>query len=178
MDPDGVYEAQGEHDHQDECATVADERKWQSSDGHEGDGHSDVLIYMEKDLRGKTHGDEETELVSGMIGGKKTAQEEKAEYAEQKAGADEAPLFANGGENVIRVNRSAREKALLDLRVGSFESFPYEAAGTNGDHGLVDGPARAFRIDLGVKECDDPFALIVFETEVHGEGESYPQAEN
>ena len=59
VDPDAVHEAHGEHDHDEEGASVRDERKREPGDRQERDGHPDVLEHVEEDLRGEAYGHDE-----------------------------------------------------------------------------------------------------------------------
>ncbi len=124
MDPYAVDEAHGEHNHDEECAAVRDEWEWQSGDRDEGNRHPDVLEHVEEDLSGEADGHDESEFICGLVCGEEASQKEETEGADEEACADEAPLFPDGGEDVVGMNGGAGDETLLDLGARGFETFP------------------------------------------------------
>ena len=72
MDPDAVYQAQAEHDHEDERAAIADQRQWHAGDWQHCDCHSYVLEDMREDKCSNAYDEKKTQLIPGEKSDEKT----------------------------------------------------------------------------------------------------------
>ena len=52
VNPNAIYDAEPEHDHQSEGSAIADQGQWHTGNWQDRDGHSDVLENMGEDQRG------------------------------------------------------------------------------------------------------------------------------
>src|SRR5438094_4881470 len=128
MDPNAVHESETKHDHQHQRTAVTDQRQRHTGDWQHRNGHSHVLENVRENKSGDPHDQKQTQLITGKKSNKKTCHQEQEEPAEEKDSTDKSPLLSNGGENVVVVHSSSREKAKLDLRVWRFESLPRPTA--------------------------------------------------
>src|SRR5437763_15847287 len=123
MDPDAVYQAQAEHDHEDERAAIADQRQWHTGDWQHCDCHSYVLKDVGEDKRSDADDEKKTQLVSCEKRDEKTRHQEQGKGTDKDYSADESPLLADSRENVVIMHRCRRQKPELDLGIGRFEPF-------------------------------------------------------
>ena len=72
-----------------------------------------------------------------------TSTEADANAPIRKHAADESPLLADGGENVVVVHGGGGKKTELDLGVRRLESFARPTAGADRNERLIDRPGGA-----------------------------------
>jgi hypothetical protein len=94
-------------------------------------------------------------LIARKEGDEETGEQSKRTRRSGNA-ADEAPLLADGGKDVVVVHRGRGQKSQFDLRIRRLETFARPAAGTDRDQRLIDRPGRALLVDVGIDERGDP----------------------
>src|SRR5690242_13844344 len=117
MDPDAVHDAESEHDHEHKRAAITDQRQRNTGDGQHRDGHANILENVGEDESGDADDKEQTELIAREKGNQKTRQQEEGERSNEKYSANESPLLADGGKNIVVMDSSGRQKAELDLGI-------------------------------------------------------------
>ena len=128
MDPDAVHDPEAKHDHQNERAAVTNQRQRNARNREHRDGHPDVLKNVGKNERSHPGDEKEPKLVARKKGDKETREQEKGERSDQEDTSDKAPLFSDGGENVIVMHGRGGQETELDLGVRRFETFAGPAA--------------------------------------------------
>ena len=95
-----------------------------------------------------SEGGEARERIGGAEGGAQAAISEHDEEDEDEHGAEEAEFFSDVGVDEIGGRFGEVEELLHALHVAA----AHEAAGADGDEGLVDVEACALRVEVGVQE--------------------------
>ena len=167
MNPDAVHDSKTKHDHENKRAAVADQRQRHAGDRQQRNRHSDVLEDVRENERSDPDDEQQSELIAGKKSDEQTGQQQKRESADQKHPADESPLLADGGENVVVMNGRRRQKTELDLRVRRLEPFAGPAAGTDRNERLIDRPGRALLVDIGMNERRDALLLIRLQAKIY-----------
>src|ERR1051325_10934660 len=84
--------------------TLFRSRQRHAGDRQERNGHPNVLEDVGKDERRDSYHKEQTELIPGKKGDEDARKQEERERADQENPANEAPLLADGGKDVVVVN--------------------------------------------------------------------------
>ena len=115
---------------------------------------------MERNHRRDADGEQAAERVGGVARNLDAAPEHDEIEKQQERRSDEAELFADDGEDEVRV--VLRQKVQLALRSVE-EPFAKEHTRPDGDFRLDDVVAGAQRIDIRIHEDHDAHFLIIFE---------------
>ena len=110
MDPDAIHDPEPEHDHEHKRTAIADERQRHAGDGEHRDRHADILENVGENERGKPDDEEQPEMVARAKGARRGTSAEAARTPQQKRPADETPLLADGGKDVVIMHRRGREE--------------------------------------------------------------------
>src|SRR5947209_19715688 len=107
---------------------------------------------MGENKRANSYDQKQAKLIPRKKGDEETGQKQEREGPDQEHSANESPLLADGGENVVVMHRRRREEAQFDLGVRRLEAFAGPAARTDRDQRLVDRPRRPLLVDLRMDE--------------------------
>ena len=78
MNPDALEQSQAKHAHQNKRASVADERKRESSDGSDADGHAYIHEGVGEKKKDDADGKKPAEWIIGLMGNPKSYQDKRS----------------------------------------------------------------------------------------------------
>src|SRR6059058_818336 len=123
MDPNAVHKPETKHDHQHKGAAVTNQWQWHTRDGKQGNRHSHVLEDVRENKCRDSDNQKESQLIASEKSDKEARHQEQGESAKKKHSSNKSPLLADGGENVVVVHGSGRQKSELDLCVWRLKPF-------------------------------------------------------
>ena len=109
MNPDALEQSQAKHAHQNKRASVADERKRESSDGSDADGHAYIHEGVGEKKKDDADGKKPAEWIIGLMGNPKSYQDKRSKSNQKKNSSDKSMLLAQNGKNKIVMHDRARK---------------------------------------------------------------------
>ena len=146
----------GEH----RAAAVRHERQRYAGDRHDAQAHADVLERLEAEPAGDAGRGEPAEHVVGAGRDHQRPPDHQAEQRDQDARADQAELLPRDREHEVGVLLG--HEAGAGLRAVE-EPLAEQPAVADRDPGLLDVVAGAARVEVGVREREEPVHLVLLQ---------------
>ena len=150
MHPDRLEQPYRDPDGEHRGAAVGDERQRQTGDGHDAQGHADVLEGLEGEPGDDAGGDDRAVELGGLAGDAAGAPQDDAQQQDDQPGAQEAEFLAGDGEDEVGLllgdELPGGLGAVEEARAG-------QPAAADGDARLVGVVADAGRVEAGLAKA-------------------------